>query len=120
MKHLELFAGIGGFRHALNLLGKDCGFPVECVGFSEIDTYASKTYQANYDTAGEIVMGDIVQFTSDETNIRALPDFDILTGGFPCQSFSMMGSPTFIIVTSNIALAALLDCGLYQIGRAHV
>ena len=91
MKHLELFAGIGGFRHALNLLGKDCGFPVECVGFSEIDTYASKTYQANYDTAGEIVMGDIVQFTSDETNIRALPDFDILTGGFPCQSFSMMG-----------------------------
>lgn len=91
MKHLELFAGIGGFRHALNLLGKDFGFPVECVGFSEIDTYASRTYQANYDTTGEIAMGDIVRFTSDDTNIEALPDFDILTGGFPCQSFSMMG-----------------------------
>ena len=91
MRHLELFAGVGGFRRALDFLGNDFGFPVECVGFSETDAFASKTYKANYSVEGETEMGDIVRFAADEANIRALPDFDILTGGFPCQSFSMMG-----------------------------
>ena len=37
-------------------------------------------------------MGDIVAFTANEDNIAQLPDFELLTGGFPCQSFSMMGN----------------------------
>lgn len=89
--HLELFAGIGGFRHAIDLFGKDTQTHVKCVGFSEIDDYATKTYKSNYQTLGEVEMGDIVHYTSNISNIENLPNFTILTGGFPCQSFSMMG-----------------------------
>jgi DNA (cytosine-5)-methyltransferase 1 len=91
LKHLELFAGIGGFRRAIELLGKDFSIKNYCVGFSEIDPHATKTYKANFNTENEIEIGDIVKFTSDTKNIEALKDFNFLTGGFPCQSFSMMG-----------------------------
>ncbi len=91
IRHLELFAGIGGFRKAIDLLGKDFDIPVKCVGFSEIDPYAVKTYKSNFDTTKEIAIGDIVSFTANKKNISSLEKFDLLTGGFPCQSFSMMG-----------------------------
>ena len=91
MRHLELFAGIGGFRQAIDLVCHDHGIPSECVGFSEIDTKAHQTYCVNYRISGEVDMGDIVAFTSDVEKIQRLPDFDLLTGGFPCQTFSMMG-----------------------------
>lgn len=93
MKHLELFAGIGGFRHALDLIQQDLGVPMECVGFSEIDKNARNTYCANFHLSDEeIDIGDIVAFTANKKNIQALPNFELLTGGFPCQTFSMMGS----------------------------
>ena len=92
MKHLELFAGIGGFRRAIDLIGEDLCIPIECVGYSEIDSKAVQTYQACYSPKdGERAIGDIVAFTAKKSNIRSLPNFDILTGGFPCQTFSMMG-----------------------------
>lgn len=91
MKHLELFAGIGGFRKAFNIFGEDLKIPMQCIGYSELDIYANKTYTANYNTENETVLGDIVEFTSNKKNIENLADFDVLTGGFPCQSFSMMG-----------------------------
>lgn len=91
VKHLELFAGIGGFRQAIELLCKDFGLSSENVGFSEIDNYAIKTYKSNFNTDNELEMGDIVSFVQNKTNIENLKDFDFLTGGFPCQSFSMMG-----------------------------
>ncbi len=91
IKHLELFAGIGGFRLALDLLGQDFNIDMSCVGFSEIDSYASASYKANFDTNNEIEIGDIVKFTDDKKNIINLEDFSLLTGGFPCQAFSMMG-----------------------------
>lgn len=91
IKHLELFAGIGGFRQAIETLCRDFNFESNNVGFSEIDSYATKTYKANFKTDKEIEMGDIVSFTQNKDNIINLEDFDILTGGFPCQSFSMMG-----------------------------
>lgn len=90
MKHIELFAGIGGFRKAMEYIQNDFGFPFECLAFSEIDLNASKTYKANYDVSGEVEMGDIVEFNSDMSRYKEL-DFDLLTGGFPCQAFSMMG-----------------------------
>ncbi len=76
---IDLFAGIGGFRMALQNLGGQCVFS------SEWDAQAQKTYFANY---GEVPFGDI---TSEQTK-RFIPDnFDILCAGFPCQAFSLAG-----------------------------
>lgn len=94
MTHLELFAGIGGFRRAMDLLAQDGIMPFRTIGYSEIDTKALITYRKNYhpERTGEIYLGDINDFVADVNNINNLPDFDILTAGFPCQSFSMMGN----------------------------
>ena len=78
-KFIDLFAGIGGFRLAMqNLQG-------ECVFSSEYDKYAQRTYYANF---GEIPFGDI---TKDETKKWIPAKFDVLCGGFPCQPFSIAG-----------------------------
>lgn len=76
---IDLFAGIGGFRLALQNLG---GL---CVYSSEYDKYAQKTYFANF---GETPFGDI---TKEETKSYIPQKFDILCGGFPCQPFSIAG-----------------------------
>ena len=92
MNHLELFSGIGGFRRALDLLTQDGFMDFESIGYSEIDRRALDTYRAVYNIGpDEMALGDIVQFTADEQNIANLPDFGMLTAGFPCQPFSMMG-----------------------------
>lgn len=84
---IDLFAGIGGFRIALqNLIGK-------CVFSCDWDKYAQKTYFTNF---GEYPFGDIKQFTdpdkvSDETLKLMIPDHDLLVAGFPCQPFSIAG-----------------------------
>lgn len=76
---IDLFAGIGGFRIALQNLGG------KCVYSSEFDAKAQESYLANY---GEMPFGDITK----ESTKRYIPqDFDILCGGFPCQAFSLAG-----------------------------
>lgn len=76
---IDLFAGVGGFRMALQNLGGKCVFS------SETDAQAQKTYLLNY---GEVPFGDITQ-----EKVKAfIPDnFDLLCAGFPCQAFSMAG-----------------------------
>lgn len=83
---IDLFAGIGGFRIALQQQGGTCVFS------SEWDKAAQATYERNY---GELPFGDITSFTSEEVTDSALdaliPDHEILAGGFPCQPFSHAG-----------------------------
>lgn len=76
-KFIDLFAGIGGFRLALESFG------AQCVYSNEWDKFAQETYHMNF---GDIPEGDITQV--DETSI---PDHDILCAGFPCQPFSISG-----------------------------
>jgi DNA (cytosine-5)-methyltransferase 1 len=83
---LDLFAGMGGFRLALEAAG------FQCVGYVEIDRHARKTYEANFDIEGEWTGHDITKITDAE--IRALGrerKIDVITGGFPCQAFSIAG-----------------------------
>lgn len=78
-KFIDLFAGIGGFRIAMQSLGGKCVFT------SEWDEQAKKTYKTNF---GEVPFGDI---TKEETK-KFIPDgFDVLCAGFPCQAFSIAG-----------------------------
>ncbi len=81
IKYFDIFAGIGGFRSGLEKAG---GF--ECVGYCEIDRYAKKAYETMYDTEGEVYYDDARKINPNE-----LPDFDLICGGFPCQSFSIAG-----------------------------
>jgi len=83
---IDLFAGIGGFRLALQKHGGKCVFS------SEWDYAARQTYRDNY---GEVPFGDIRQFTAENISNRALrkliPKHDVLAAGFPCQPFSRAG-----------------------------
>jgi DNA (cytosine-5)-methyltransferase 1 len=78
-KFIDLFAGIGGFRIAMQNLGGKCVFT------SEWDSEAQRTYRANF---GEVPFGDI---TKVETKLYIPDDFDVLCAGFPCQAFSIAG-----------------------------
>ena len=75
---IDLFSGIGGFRLALNNLGGTC------VNFSEIHKDAIQTYCTNFNEDATYNLGDI-------TKIKELPNHDLLTGGVPCQSWSIAG-----------------------------
>lgn len=86
LRFIDLFAGIGGFHIAFHNAG------AECVFVSEWDGPAQKTYRHNlYKISPE--MFDSGNFIGDITKVnpKDIPDFDILTAGFPCQPFSQAG-----------------------------
>ena len=82
MKLFSLFSGIGGPEKALKRLGIE----YELVGYSEIDKYASKSYSVVHDEPEIKNYWDITKI-----NEKELPDFDLMTWGFPCQDISIAG-----------------------------
>lgn len=80
---IDLFAGIGGIRKGFESQGGRCVFT------SEWNSWAQKTYLANFpddNEDGHTFVGDIQMFPPSE-----VPDHDVLLGGFPCQPFSIAG-----------------------------
>lgn len=85
-KFIDLFAGIGGFHLAFHNLGSECVFACE------IDKFARQTYEHNFKkVTPQLFMGN--NFHEDIRTIvpKAIPKFDILCAGFPCQPFSQIG-----------------------------
>ena len=77
LKVLEMFSGYGGASWSL----KKANIDFECVGISEIKKSAIQCYNQNFPNIKNF--GDITKIV-----IEDLPDFDLLTGGFPCQDVS--------------------------------
>jgi len=92
---IDLFAGIGGFHYAFHDVG------ARCVFVSEWDEHARSTYRHNFlkiqpelfDDKKRLFIKDIhlVSDLPDEEMKKEIPDFEVLTGGFPCQPFSQAG-----------------------------
>src|SRR5690606_32224699 len=78
-KFIDLFAGIGGFRLALQNVGGKCVFT------SEWDKDAKRTYKVNL---GETPFGDI---TKEDTKQYIPDNYDVMCACFPCQAFSIAG-----------------------------
>jgi len=83
IKFIDLFAGIGGIRIGFENALKELGVYGKSVFSSEIKPHAIEAYTNNF---GEDLWGDITQISE-----RAIPDFDFLLAGFPCQAFSTAG-----------------------------
>jgi DNA (cytosine-5)-methyltransferase 1 len=81
IKFIDLFAGTGGIRLALEQACSELGIKTSCVYSSEIDKNACQTYELNFGANPY----------SDITEVTEFPDFNFLLAGFPCQSFSYAG-----------------------------
>lgn len=80
LRVFEAFAGYGGASFGLRRAGID----FTCIGYSEVDKHAIDLYDGNH--LGIRNFGDITEVIAKE-----IPDFDLFTGGFPCQPFSQVG-----------------------------
>ncbi len=77
LRFIDLFAGIGGFRIGFDQAG------YQCVYSCEIDASCQEVYENNFN---ETPFSDI-----SKIDIESVPDFEVLTAGFPCQPFSICG-----------------------------
>ena len=91
---VDLFCGIGGFHQALASLGGKCVFACD------INQLCREVYAANYKVEGDdlILLDDIKKVAKE----NCLPQFDVLCGGFPCQTFSKAGKQNGFKVVENV------------------
>lgn len=82
LRVLSLFSGIGAFEKALERLQ----IPFCIVRYCEIDKYASKAYSLIHNVPEDLNLGDI-----QKVDAKSIPDFDLLTWGFPCTNISIAG-----------------------------
>jgi len=79
LRHLDLFSGIGGFALGLERTG---GF--RTVGFCDIDPFCRQILRRHWPDVP--IFNDVRTLTAD-----AVGPVDIVTGGYPCQPFSLAG-----------------------------
>jgi DNA-cytosine methyltransferase len=91
-----MFSGFGGAEFAL----RKANIEYECVGYSEIDKNAIKCYDQNF--SGVKNYGDCSKIDPEQ-----IPDFDLLTGGFPCQDVSLAGNRDLSKGRTNLYLEVL-------------
>ncbi len=84
LKHLDLFSGIGGFSLGLENAGL-----VKTVAFCDFDKYCQQVLQKNF--PGVPVYGDVKELNYDKLKADGINKIDIITGGYPCQPFSVAG-----------------------------
>lgn len=90
---IDLFCGIGGFHQALSSLGGKCVFACD------INQLCREVYAANYKHEGDdLIISDDIKKVAKE---NCLPEFDVLCGGFPCQTFSKAGKQNGFKVVEN-------------------
>ena len=82
LRVLSLFSGIGAFEKALS----DLNINYELVNYCEIDKHASKCYSLIHDVSENLNLWDVTKIDTNK-----LSDFDLITHGSPCQSFSIAG-----------------------------
>ncbi len=97
LKFIDFCAGIGGGRIGLENIG------MECVGYSEIDRKAIRTYREFFGD-DEPNYGDLIKI-----NPADLPDFDLMIAGFPCQTFSVIGPRTGMNDRRGLIILGLID-----------
>lgn len=84
MPYVSLFSGVGGFELGILSAGEELGIDFECVGYAETDKWAAQTYERNFNHRA---LGDVTAIEP-----AALPAFELLVAGFPCQPFSTAGA----------------------------
>lgn len=97
LKFIDFCAGIGGGRIGLENIG------MECVGYSEIDRKAIRTYREFFGD-DEPNYGDLMKI-----NPTDLPDFDLMIAGFPCQTFSVIGPRTGMNDRRGLIILGLIN-----------
>src|SRR3546814_8524935 len=96
---IDIFAGIGGIRMAFEAHGGRCVFT------SEWNSFAQKTYLANFPNSAHSLEGDITKV--DENDI---PDHDVLLAGFPCQPFSIRSEEHTSELQSLMRISSSVFC----------
>lgn len=92
-RFIDLFCGIGGFHQAMAQLGGKCVFACD------INDMCRKVYTKNYKSENDdLIIGSDINKAIEE---KIIPEFDVLCGGFPCQTFSKAGKRNGFKIVEN-------------------